>query len=243
MAGPLRGRLMAATRSPQAARTAHPVRSTRAEGSARSAGRFDPERLAFFSDAVMAIAITILIIDIRAPDLGDRTTEAALEAALRSLTPQFLAFLLSFAVIAIWWNSHHRLFATLAHGDGPLLGLNFIFLASVVFLPLPTAVLGRYTALPAALVLYATTNVVVGTASLTMWWWSRRRGLLRPGLDEEAIKRRMAYTAVPPIVFLVSIPIALVDPGWAPFTWNAVWIALLALRRYWGAPRVVGPGL
>lgn len=191
----------------------------------------------------MAIAITILIIDIHTPDLGGRPTEAALEAALRSLTPQFLAFLLSFAVIAIWWNSHHRLFAALAHGDGPLLGLNFIFLASVVFLPLPTAVLGRYTSLPAALILYATTNVVVGSASLAMWWWSRRAGLLRPGLDQEAIKRRMAYAAVPPIVFLASVPIALVDAGLASISWNAVWIALIAMRRYWGAPRVVGPGL
>ncbi len=56
---------------------------------------FDPERLTLFSDAVMAIAITLLVIDLRVPELGPDPTEAALEAALRSLVPQLFAFVLS----------------------------------------------------------------------------------------------------------------------------------------------------
>ncbi len=192
--------------------------------------RFAPDRLAFFSDAVMAIAITLLIIDVRVPDLPAPATDAQLQAALSALVPQFLAFLLSFAVIAVWWNSHHRLFGALASGDGPLIVLDFVFLAAIVFLPLPTAILGRYAALTSAIVLYAATNVVIGVASVLMWWHAMTAGLLVDGFDRRLFRQRVTYMTTAPIVFAASIPLALVEPGLAPLAWNAIWLVLLGLR-------------
>lgn len=192
--------------------------------------RFDPERLAFFSDAVMAIAITLLIIDVRVPDLPAPATDAQLQAALGSLVPQFLAFLLSFAVIAVWWNSHHRLFGALAAGDGPLIVLDFVFLAAVVFLPLPTAILGRYASLTSAIVLYAATNIAIGLASVLMWWHALHGGLLVDGFDPVFFRQRLAYMTTAPAVFAVSIPIALVDANLAPYAWNAIWVVLIGWR-------------
>jgi TMEM175 potassium channel family protein len=191
---------------------------------------FDPERLSFFSDAVMAIAITLLVVDLRVPELGPKPTDAALQAALRELVPGFFAFFLSFAVIAVWWNGHHRLFGALRIGDGRILLLNFVFLASVAFLPFPTAILGRYSDLTSAVMLYAATNVVIGLASYALWWHAHRARLLGPRLDEEEIQRRIGYGTIAPLVFGLSIPIALVDPTLATWSWNLVWIALVVWR-------------
>lgn len=192
--------------------------------------RFEPERLAFFSDAVMAIAITLLIIDVRVPDLAAPATDAQLQGALGALVPQFLAFLLSFAVIAVWWNSHHRLFGALASGDGVLIVLDFLFLAAIVFLPLPTAILGRYASLTSAIVLYSATNVAIGLASVLMWWHAITAGLLLDGFDTRLFRERVAYMTIAPIVFGASIPLALVDPALAPYAWNAIWMVLIAWR-------------
>ncbi len=227
----------AASHSPQsrsAERTTEGPSGFAADG---STDRFDPHRVAAFSDGVMAIAITLLILDLRLPSTIART-DAALQAQLRALEAPFVAFVLSFAVIAVWWNSHHRLFAVLVRGDRRILALNMAFLAAVVFLPFPTSVLGRYTTLPTALVLYAGTNVVIGSAALLMWWHAERAGLLAGDLDPAELRRLMGYAATAPLVFLISIPIALVDPSLAAWSWNGVWILVVALRIRW-RPRAI----
>ena len=95
-------------------------------------GGREVERLIFFSDAVMAIAMTLLVIDLKLPEsLGAMTSDADLRAALDGLGPRFLSVLLSFAVIAIWWNGHNRIFRNLERADGALVVLNLVFLGAI----------------------------------------------------------------------------------------------------------------
>ncbi len=200
--------------------------------SAALEGQFDPGRLATFSDGVMAIAITLLILNLHLPDTTARSDQELLQQ-LRALEAPLVAFLLSFAVTAVWWNGHQRLFAALERGDRRILSLNFVFLAAVVFLPFPTSILGRYAPLPTATILYAGTNVIIGTSALLMWWHASRSGLLNPAVHAMELRRLMAYAITAPSVFLLSIPVALVDPGLAPWSWNAVWIVVLGFRLWW----------
>lgn len=72
------------------------------------------ERLVFFSDAVMAIAITLLTVDLKLPELGEAATSPPLPPSSATLTPRFLSFLISFIVIGVYWNSHHRYFQHVA---------------------------------------------------------------------------------------------------------------------------------
>lgn len=191
--------------------------------------RFDLHRVATFSDGVLAIAITLLILSIRLPD-GQAHSDADLQAQLRDLEAPLVAFLLSFAVIAVWWGSHQRLFAVLTAVDRPVLILNFVFLAAVAFLPFPTSVLGRYSSMTTAIVLYATTNTVIGGAVLLAWLYAQRAGLLDPELDADDRRQLIAFAAIAPAVFVLSIPVAFADPRIAPWSWNAVWIVVLAVR-------------
>jgi uncharacterized membrane protein len=193
-------------------------------------GGREVERLIFFSDAVMAIAMTLLVIDLKLPEsLGAMTSDADLRAALDGLGPRFLSVLLSFAVIAIWWNGHNRIFRNLERADGALVVLNLVFLGAIAFLPFPTALIGRYVDRPSAVVLYAATNLVAGSALLAMRWHADRRGFVEVESGIER-RRRLVTAAIAPIAFGLTIPMAFVDASLAALAWMLLVPAGIAVR-------------
>ena len=97
------------------------------------------ERLIFFSDAVFAIAITLLIIDVHAPHVPWGSPDRAYIGALLDLTPSLFGFFVSFFVIGAFWAGHHRAFALAGHYSDTLNGPNLMMLCSVVFLPFSTS--------------------------------------------------------------------------------------------------------
>ena len=100
------------------------------------------ERLIFFSDAVFAIAITLLIIEVHPPHLDRHATDRDHLIALINLTPNFVSFFISFFVIAAFWAGHHRAFSLSKHWSPTLVGPNILMLAAVVFMPFATAYMG-----------------------------------------------------------------------------------------------------
>lgn len=197
-------------------------------------GGREVERLIYFSDAVMAIAITLLVIELRIPEaLGQTATDAELRSALEDLGQSFLSVMLSFMVIAVWWIGHNRLYRTIARTDGLLLLLNFVFLGAIAFIPFPTTLIGRFVNLPSAVMLYAATNFVAGSAILAMRWHADRRGFIGVESPLER-RRRMVAAALAPLVFALSIPIAAVDATTGALSWILMVPATLAVR-WWFA--------
>lgn len=96
------------------------------------------ERLIFFSDAVFAIAITLLVIEIRVPHLTTDTADDALRA-LRALLPSFFGFALSFVVVGRFWMGHHSAMANVAGYSAKLLWPNMMLLMAIAFMPFATA--------------------------------------------------------------------------------------------------------
>lgn len=167
------------------------------------------ERVAFFSDAVFAIAITLLVIGITVPE-GD-LTGAQLTHELGRLGPKFFSFGLSFWVIGRFWISHHLTFQYLRRWDLPMLWINLFWLACIVFLPFPTAVLGNHIALPEAARLYAATVTVTGLASTLLWWYATGRGrLVDEDLDPRLRRSMLLWALAVPVVFGLSIPLVTV---------------------------------
>lgn len=198
----------------------------------RRAGR-DLERLVYFSDAVVAIAITLLVIELRLPDLGPAPTEADLRAALVDLAPQIFSVALSFAVIALWWTTHHRFFSSVERLDGRLIVLDLAFLGAIAFLPFPTSILGMVL-LPTSVALYAATNAAIGFLLVAMRKHADRADLLAPDVPREAFRRRTQRSLLAPAVFAASIPVAYVSPLVAAWGWNLVWILTILYRRWRG---------
>jgi uncharacterized membrane protein len=100
------------------------------------------ERLIFFSDAVFAIAITLLIIEVHAPQLSFHASDRDHLVALANLVPSFVAFFISFFVIGAFWAGHHRAFSLSRHWSPRLLFPNILLLCAIAFMPFATAYMG-----------------------------------------------------------------------------------------------------
>ena len=101
------------------------------------------ERLVFFSDAVFAIAITLLVIEIHAPHLPEGSPDRAYWAALAQLWPSLLGYFVSFAVIGLFWMGHHRAFALAGRYHPRILPWNLGLLLTIAFMPFVTAWLAQ----------------------------------------------------------------------------------------------------
>lgn len=107
---------------------------------------FQVERLILFSDAVFAIAITLLIIEVKVPELhGTEVTEAGFWHAMSELLPKISGFIVSFFLIGLYWTIHHRMFGYVVNYTQALLWLNLGFLFSIVLMPFSTAVYSEYS--------------------------------------------------------------------------------------------------
>jgi uncharacterized membrane protein len=194
------------------------------------AGHLEYDRVLFFSDAVFAIAITLLVVDLRVPDLPARLIHAGQQ--LREAEPRIFAFFLSFAVIGLFWSGHHTIFRYITALDRSLILINLLFLGTIAFLPYPTALLGAAgTHQAPATILYAACVGAAGLAELAIWLWAIRADLV-PGTVPPQLRRYFAARMMrTPVVFGLSIPVAVVAPGIAPFLWLAVIPIGAALRR------------
>jgi uncharacterized membrane protein len=198
-------------------------------------------RILALSDGVFAIAITLLIIAIAIPAA---TSEADLPDALLGLWPRYLAYALSFLVIARFWVTHHLAFRLIAHYDATLVWLNLLLLMLVAFLPFPTAVLGEHIGSPAAAVLYAASVCLAGAASAAYWWYASGRGnLLGPDVGPARVRALRARGLSGPVLFGLSLPIAALYP----YAAEVLWVLVFPLTRVvfvWfsaGEPNDPGP--
>ena len=190
------------------------------------AGFIEYDRVVFFSDAVFAIAITLLAINLHG-SAGGTVSPHEISTAV----PRMVGFAISFVVIAFFWLAHHGVFRYVVALDRPLIALNFAFLALIAFLPYPTDLLSASTT-TASVIFYATCCALAGLAEAAFWLYATRpsAGLASPaaGPVRTLILVRMLRV---PGVFAVSIPIAIAAPQIAPFIWLLIWISGTVLNR------------
>jgi uncharacterized membrane protein len=192
---------------------------------------FGLERLVFFSDAVMAIAITLLALDIRLPPLEDHDSRE-LTQALLGLWPRYLSFFLSFLVIASYWLAHHNIFRVVRSYDRRFMWLNLLFLLCIVAIPFASSVIGEHGNQSPAAILYALVITMTGLVETCLWLYATwRHRLVDPALPPGMIRSWTVSALTPPLVFLVSIPLALINPYLAQATWYAIFPIMAVARR------------
>jgi uncharacterized membrane protein len=204
----------------------------RPQAAGQGRGGIELERVMLFSDAVFAIAITLLVLELKIPDRETVRTAAELAAALGADVPRFAAFFISFAVIGLFWISHHRMFRYIRRWNEPLLGLNLLFLLFVAFLPYPVALFGSFRRQPAAIAFYAAAILLTGLSQNLLWWYAARgRRLVAPDLDARIVRYVQFRAAAPPLIFAVSVPFAFAHVTWTMITWL---VAIPLLRVFGG---------
>jgi uncharacterized membrane protein len=193
--------------------------------------RLSIERLVFFSDAVFAIAITLLILDIGVPSGTASADSRGLFLSLVSLWPKYLAYFISFWVIGLSWISHHRKFLFIERADYPLLTLNLLLLMIIAFVPFPTAVMSESVTFTAS-AFYALTMILASLSGLLLWRHAAGgHRLVNPALEDRLIRREASMPLATIAVFAISIGVAFFEPGLARLCWLLVFPLVLILRR------------
>lgn len=185
----------------------------------------DTERTSFFSDAIFAIAMTLLAVEIRVPDVP----ADELGAKLIEQVPQYFAFALSFAVTGAYWMTHHRLFKLLRRYDANLQRINLVALLFIALTGFGSGVLARYGDQPAGVVVYAVIISGMGLSYTVLWQYSWHRKLFSADLDADLFSYLRARSLAVPAVFLASIPVAFLSPTAAEYLWLAVLVLDAAL--------------
>jgi uncharacterized membrane protein len=165
-------------------------------------------RLEAFSDGVFTIAITLLVLEIKAPTSG-----ADLGPALLALWPSYLAYATSFIVIGAIWINHHAMFEHIARADQKMLLLNTFHLMFIAFLPFPTAVLAEALHSgknqPLATAFYGLTLSVIGVLVVCMWAYAAHgHRLLSDRISKEAATRRTRT-----VFYAIGSALALIAPS------------------------------
>jgi uncharacterized membrane protein len=188
------------------------------------------DRLQLFVDAVIAIAITLLALELPLPN-GISNSE--LVRAIWAERGEYLAFMISFAVIFAHWSAHHRVFRHVVRTDAMLVRLTGLWLFLQVITPFVTKVLGGEFAFQARFGLYALVQAAAGLLFLLMVSHVRRARLTPPGTDPSAVRRTTGIVLALVVGFVVSIPVAFVT-SFAYALWAVVPLGYALLRRLLG---------
>jgi TMEM175 potassium channel family protein len=193
----------------------------------RSGTGLEFDRAAFFSDAVYAIAMTLLVIGIGFPHVRD----SELGSKLASLDSEIISFFLGFVILGFYWISHHSLMAQLRAVDTTFLAINLLYLAVVAFLPFPTSVVGSNGSVPLAIVLFACSLAAISIFEVALYVCAHRHDLLTRRPSDAQYRHDIAAGLIPGIVFLASMPLAFVTTNLALVSWILILPAEQVLDR------------
>lgn len=192
------------------------------------------ERILFFSDAVFAIVITLLVLELKAPHLErEHFAEATLRHELFELIPKFLGFIYSFFIVGLMWIEHHRIFRYINHYDFGLIWRNLIFLLFVAFIPFPTALFSENYFSQTAFVLYAASFAMAALGKLWIWRYavSKRTELISAEADDEMIKQISRRSYAVPIVCVFAIGLSFIAVAFGGFAFPFIPLVANLLYR------------
>lgn len=174
------------------------------------------ERIVFFSDAVFAIVITLLVLEIKVPHLTVISSHE-LHQALVHLIPKFMGFVCSFFIVGLMWFEHHRIFRYIEGFSAGLIWRNLIFLLVITFIPFPTALFSEYPWSMTAFLIYTMTFGLAAIAKYWLWAYAVKNSLIRADVDPLTIHKISRRSLAVPLGCLACIIISLFLPTYFAF--------------------------
>jgi len=192
------------------------------------------ERIGALSDGLFAIAMTLIVLEIRVPELAPGAGDRDLAQALVDLAPRFVTYLLSFLTLGIFWNGQQTQLSYMDRGNRDLAWLELLFLAVIALFPFTTSLLADHIELRLALGLYWLNIFLAGVILWGIWTYAERARIVREGTGPEvgaAIRRRIGLAQ---LLYGIGFVISLLPTGTYP---AIAWIVLVQLN-FAVAPRL-----
>lgn len=192
------------------------------------------EHVISFSDAVFAFAITLMAISIDIPDLPTNLTQSQLVDKLYGMYPQFESYLISFAIIAIFWISYHQVFNHIMGSPIQMVYLNLLFLMLITLLSLSTSLVINYGSYHIPYIIYCTIVIMTSSLLAVIWWYATRdRKLINKNIHPLFVKGVMVNLLSLPAVFSLSIFVSFMDLNIAQYIWlGIVPLSFIIRKKY-----------
>lgn len=198
----------------------------------------DGNRVLAFSDSVFAFAATLLVLKIDLPAIDVQSVGVDLPQALHQLWPSYLANIVSFLIIGYYWLNHHAVFNLIRKYDSGVVWLNLLFLIFLSFIPFPVGLYGEYSREPAVVIFYAACIAAVGIFLTAIWLYAAHQNLVKPGLSKRHVKYYLFRLMVAPSVFLLSVPLVLIDPLLSQFSWLLIVVGIIGVNHLFHFKRI-----
>lgn len=178
----------------------------------------ETDRMLALSDGVIAIVITLLVLEITVPEVPAGSPISVLPSLILEQWHEFFGFVLSFLVIGSYWVNHRRIFVHIEKHDRGILWLNLLFLLMVAFIPFASSVFATYPD-QFGIMFLSGTLALSGFSLALLWSYASRKELVEDGLASRAVEIQAARFLASPLVFVLSILAAAVVPLFGILTW------------------------
>jgi uncharacterized membrane protein len=162
-------------------------------------------RVEALGDGVFAIAMTLLILEIRLPNLHE-PTPGELARSLLALWPKFLCYAISFITLGVYWVAHHLHFVTIRRADRTLLWINILFFLTIGLVPFSTALIGEYLNQQIPVILYGVNMIVIGLVLYLHWIYAtKEHRLVSPDVSPQLVSTVKHVILMGPLVYVIAI--------------------------------------
>jgi uncharacterized membrane protein len=190
------------------------------------------EHVVSFGDAIFAFAITLMTLSIDIPDLPQNLTESELLSRLYDMYPQVESYIISFAVISIFWVSYHQVFNYIKESHISMVYLNLLFLLFITFLSVTTSLVITYGSYQIPYVLYCVLVIMTSSLLALIWWvGTRDYRLIDKDIHPLFIRGIMVNLLLIPFVFAISIIVSFFDLNIAQYLWLIIAPLNIAVKR------------
>jgi uncharacterized membrane protein len=188
------------------------------------------DRLVFFSDAVIAIIITLMVLEVRLPVLPEHVGEAEVLRAILALWPKYLAVVLSYLVIGLFWTLHHRRFNWVRRVDATLVWLNLLYLLAIACVPFATSLTAEHPGRTSTIVYAGVLGLATMISALLWRHVGRRPEIMASATASREMHLATLMSVASAGVFVVSIGVAFSSSSLAQYFWVLVFFANRAAR-------------
>jgi uncharacterized membrane protein len=191
-----------------------------------------PEHVVSFGDAIFAFAITFMTLAIDIPDLPPNLTESELLSRLYEIYPQVESYIISFAVISIFWISYHQVFNFIKESHISVVYLNLLFLLLITFLSITTSLVINYGSYQIPYVIYCVVVIMTSSLLALIWWYATKDyRLVDKDIHPLFVRGLMTNLLLVPFVFAISIFVSFFSLDVAQYFWLIIIPLNIAVRR------------
>lgn len=189
-------------------------------------------RIEALADGVFAIVMTLLVFDLRVPEVP----LAELPGALFSLWPKFLGYITSFVLLGIYWTGHRNQFNFIKRADQNFHWLNILFFCAVCLVPFSTGLLSRYSGIWLTVAIYGLNLIAIGLMLFVLWTYATYRyHLVDPDLPQPVMRLARQRSLLAPAFYVVAVLVGLINPRFSLIIFALVPLLYIfpGLQHFW----------